>query len=514
MNSIITFAENNSSIQNESLTNINMSNIKNSSNLINSTNEEIIKETNKIKTKIIELYNTNEVLKNELTNILEKLNLLSFQNKEQLIQINNKENNLQNTINNKKKDYFIIKNNNSKLKMEYESLLTKSKNIPENKISDILSNNKINILKLEKENKEIKKEIDKNEILKIQQQNKVMMINNDNLKLKSISVYNEKLHKYLQIKNNFINSINNSKKVISDNIQELNKLENMIQKKIKIISKNEKISNKINEEIKILKTDLSGTVEEIEQKCINNNILIFSLLNKNNNKLKNKSQKSTIIDDINVNNNSRISSNIFLVNSPSLNKNNNNKKNKKSYPIIHRNNSQSFITDKIPNNLNNFNYNLNQINDLISSENIMNKNEMNKNIFINRYTKLNNLYNKSFSNSDIIKLKDQLKFKNYNIFSMDLSNINYDEVDEEIYQKLQDKKRYILEENERMDFNIKEINKTFASKYNKVNNCLKNNIAKLNDIKIVNSNIQEEINQLQQLLKEIKNEKIKSDVGK
>ena len=75
MNSIITFAENNSSIQNESLTNINMSNIKNSSNLINSTNEEIIKETNKIKTKIIELYNTNKVLKNELTNILEKLNL-------------------------------------------------------------------------------------------------------------------------------------------------------------------------------------------------------------------------------------------------------------------------------------------------------------------------------------------------------------------------------------------------------------------------------------------------------
>jgi len=341
-----------------------------------------------------------------------------------------------------------------------------------------------------------------------------MMINNDNLKLKSISVYNEKLHKYLQIKNNFINSINNSKKVISDNIQELNKLENLIQKKNKIISKNEKISNKINEEIKILKTDLSGTVEEIEQKCINNNILIFSLLNKNNNKLKNKSQKSTIIDDINVNNNSRISSNIFLVNSPSLNKNNINKKNKKSYPIIHRNNSQSFITDKIPNKLNNFNYNLNQINDLISSENIMNKNEMNKNIFINRYTKLNNLYNKSFSNSDIIKLKDQLKFKNYNIFSMDLSNINYDEVDEEIYQKLQDKKKYILEENERMDFNIKEINKTFASKYNKVNNCLKKNIAKLNDIKIVNSNIQEEINQLQQLLKEIKNEKIKNDAAK
>jgi len=512
MNSIITFAENNSSIQNESLTNINMSNIKNSSNLINSTNEEIIKETNKIKTKIIELHNTNKVLKKELINILEKLNLLSFQNKEQIIQINNKENNLQNAINNKKKDYFIIKNYNSKLKMEYDSLLIKSKNIPDNKISDILSNNKINILKLENENKEIKKEIDKNEILKIQQQNKVMKINNDNLKVKSISFYNEKLHKYLQIKNNFINSINNSKKVINDNIQELNKLENMIQKKIKIISKNEKISNKINEEIKIIKTDLSGKVEEIEQKCINNNVLIFSLLNKNNKKVKNKKQENTIIDDINVNNNSRISSNIFLVNSPSLNKKNKNCKN--AYPSIHRNNSQPFITDKIPNNLNNFNYNLNQINDLISSENSMNKNEMNKNIFINRYKKLNNLYNKSFSNSDIIKLKDQLKFKNYNIFSLDLSNINYDEVDEEIYQKLQDKKRYILEENERMDFNIKEINKTFASKYNKVNNCLKNNIAKLNDIKIVNSNIQEEINQLQQLLKEIKNEKIKSDVGK
>lgn len=518
MNSILTFAENNSSIQNDSINHINTLNNKNYSQYLNLSNDEIINETNEIKKKIIEYHNTNKVLKNELANILEKLNLLSIKYTNQLNEINDKENSIQARLNNKKNDYFRIKNYNTQIKKEYNDLLKKSKIISESQIIDVLTNHKLNIQKLQNENKDIKKEISKNETQKNQQQTKIMKIKNENLKIKTISNYNDKLNKYLQIKNNFINSINNSNNIIKDNIQEFNKLEKMIQSKNKILSKNEKLYNKINEEINVIKSDLTGTVEEITQKCIDNNVQIYALINKNNsnnntNKSININEINTELDDINKSNSINISSNVTLVNSPSLNninintnKNKTSKKKYKLYPTIYRNNSQSFITDKIHlnSNFNNFNSNLNEINELISENNSENK----KNNLLNRYNHI--IKKPSLSN-----INNKINIKNFNSFSMDLNNINYNQVDDEIYLKLQNKKKFYLDENERIDFNIKEIKKTFSTKYNNVTNGLKINIVKLNDIKNLNTNIQEEINKLQLLLKEIENDnKIKNEETK
>ena len=480
MNSILTFGENNSLIHNDSI-NINNSLNKSNANYLNLSNDEIIKETNSKKIKIIEYHNTNKVLKKELTNILEKVNLLATKNKDE----QNLEN-LKKIINDKKFEYFRIQKYNSDLKKEYSILSKKIKNINDGKISDIVYNYKSTIENLKNENKEIKKEIQKNETQKIEQQNQVKKIKLDNSKFQALSNYNTKLNKYLLIKNNFINGINNANKNIEDNKQELNKLENIIKNKSQLISKNEKISNKINNELDIIKNDLSGTIEEIVEKCLNDNMMIYSLLN-NDNK---KNEKEEDMDEININNNSsRISSNISIVKSPSVNsinkiKTRNNKKKDiiKIYPIIHRNNSQSFITDKIHTNSSyNLNNNLRELNDLISSEN---KKEINL------------LDKKSL---DIFKLK----FKNKKYISLDFSNISYNQVDQGVYQKLLDKKKYFLEESERMDNNIKKIKTTFLTKNNKVTKSLKSNIIKLNDIKGVNLKIQEEINKLKDLLKEI-----------
>lgn len=524
-NSKFTFGEN-SSFQNESLLRSSL-NGNNYSNYINMPTEEIIKAINEKKGKIMEYHNINKILKKELINILEKVNLLTLKNKDKLLLNNDSENDLHTLINNKKKEYFIIKNYNSQLKKEYSLLLKKTKNIPENNITEFLSNYKTNIENLKNENKEIKKEITKNETKQMEQQNRVKKIRYDNIKIKNISNYNEKLNKYLEIKSNFINSINNSSAIIKGNKQELDKLEKLIKSKNKLISKNEKLSNKIQNEMDIIKKDLSGTIEEIVEKCINDNILIYSIINKNNNDMINKSMnKKEISSEIeeanrNINNNSNISSNVVLVNSPSDNifnhtkASNTKKKNKiKLNPIIYRNNSQSFITDKIRLNLDynssNFNNNLKQINDLLSSDNNINNNKVK-----NRYNNINNLDNKgSFSNEDIKRIKEKLKFRGYHTLSMDLSCINYNLADEEMYRKLKDKKKYFLDESERIDFNIKEIKKTFLTKNIKVTNTLKSNINKLNDIKIINMKIQEEINKLRDLMKEIEGKSIKNNENK
>ena len=126
---------------------------------------------------------------------------------------------------------------------------------------------------------------------------------------------------------------------------------------------------------------------------------------------------------------------------------------------------------------------------------------MNKFIKIN----VNNSNKSSLYHADKRRMKEKIKLKNINSFSLDFSHVNYNKIDDEVYHKLLDRKKSFLAERDRIAFNIKEIQKTFSSKYNKVNICLKNNIVKLNNLKVVNNSLQEEINQLQKLLKEIEN---------
>ena len=71
-----------------------------------------------------------------------------------------------------------------------------------------------------------------------------------------------------------------------------------------------------------------------------------------------------------------------------------------------------------------------------------------------------------------------------------------------------------MEVNDRISNNIKETNKAFENKYNKISNNLKKNINKLNEIKIINRGLQTEIKQLQDLMIAIKEENKKNSGNK
>ena len=85
-------------------------------------------------------------------------------------------------------------------------------------------------------------------------------------------------------------------------------------------------------------------------------------------------------------------------------------------------------------------------------------------------------------------------------------------MDDEIYHNLLNKKENYKEESERISQNIKELNKAFLIKYNKVLINLKQNIDKLNDIKIINNGLQTEIKKLQDLMSEIQDESKKNNI--
>ena len=67
-----------------------------------------------------------------------------------------------------------------------------------------------------------------------------------------------------------------------------------------------------------------------------------------------------------------------------------------------------------------------------------------------------------------------------------------------------------MEESDRLSKNIKETNKIFIVKYNKIVNNLKKNVNKLNEIKIINTGVENEIKKLQDLMKRINEENKKA----
>ena len=85
-------------------------------------------------------------------------------------------------------------------------------------------------------------------------------------------------------------------------------------------------------------------------------------------------------------------------------------------------------------------------------------------------------------------------------------------MNDEIYYNLLNKKENYKEESERISQNIKELNKAFLIKYNKVLINLKQNIDKLNDIKIINNGLQTEIKKLQDLMSEIQDESKQNNI--
>ena len=149
------------------------------------TTTDFLRKENENKNKIlIEQQKANYKLKTELSKILEKMN--SIPKDQQNSENNNlnddaKNKNLEMILNIRKNDYSLIKKFNTSVKDQYFAMQKKMKDLTENmQVIDIISNERLNIEKLQNENKKIQKEIYINESQKIKQQKKILNINYDN----------------------------------------------------------------------------------------------------------------------------------------------------------------------------------------------------------------------------------------------------------------------------------------------------------------------------------------------
>ena len=463
---------------------INLSSKNEQQNFEDLTKEDIIEKINDKKKKIIEYHNMNKSLKKELTKILEKLNNLS---KNYISEINPNQNNLQTKLNNKKKEYLKNKTNNSMLKMEYNILLKKTREISAEKVSNIITEKKIFVDKIKQENFEINKEIKKKEIESAQTQNEVNNMTNNNIYIHNLDLCSYKLKKFLDNKNKYIKSFNTTKKMINEKMKEVNNLENNIKLKHNIYSKNEKSFNKIKEDLNRIKTELVEVTEELNKKNINDNILI----------LNNIPQKNEITANTNATNNYPINNpiNIYIAkrqakNHKSINNFkiiiNDSKSIVKLKPILNKGKSTSLIKNKII-------YNNSLKNELNNYYSCLNKKNA---YFRNKY-----ITNEISTNSSATM---------NNCFSNELSKIKFIETDDEAYHNLLNKKENYLEESERISKNINLAHRTFVFKNTKMLHHLQLNIKELNDIKIANNELQEEIKELQDLMHKLKAENKKN----
>ncbi len=403
---------------------------------------------------LINLNNQKENSKIKLSNLLKELNKTITDNAEILYKDMPDPEvifNLKKEIDNKKKELKIVKNMNHSCKCQYNAMNNKlnkknnneDKENGETKINNIKNENKqlqIDIRKYKDEaitkKKDIKKIVDNNEIP-------------NEIKKKSEEIRNLTNHKhecFTKIKMG-IKSLENLRKEISH-------FEEIFTKRAKE-NGDENLNNKINFWLDIIKSDLSGTQEEIMSKIEKNETNFMKEINKNNN---NRAKSSSFDENKKNNFNEEINSNFKLIKEKNNNLDNNNLK--ISYKGIFG--KFKYLKQKPYSSTNN--YKLSKIN--ISSEEIKN----------NKSKKENNSVD-----SDIILAKD------------------YEDTTDNEYRELLNKKSQYLEANIRLEKNIKEIEKTKKSKLLNISYTVKENEQKLKELKEQNNLLEQEIINLQNL---------------
>ena len=403
---------------------------------------------------LINLNNQKENSKIKLSNLLKELNKTITDNAEILYKDMPDPEvifNLKKEIDNKKKELKIVKNMNHSCKCQYNAMNNKlnkknnneDKENGETKINNIKNENKqlqIDIRKYKDEaitkKKDIKKIVDNNEIP-------------NEIKKKSEEIRNLTNHKhecFTKIKMG-IKSLENVRKEISH-------FEEIFTKRAKE-NGDENLNNKINFWLDIIKSDLSGTQEEIMSKIEKNETNFMKEINKNNN---NRAKSSSFDENKKNNFNEEINSNFKLIKEKNNNLDNNNLK--ISYKGIFG--KFKYLKQKPYSSTNN--YKLSKIN--ISSEEIKNNKSKKENDSVD---------------SDIILAKD------------------YEDTTDNEYRELLNKKSQYLEANIRLEKNIKEIEKTKKSKLLNISYTVKENEQKLKELKEQNNLLEQEIINLQNL---------------
>lgn len=472
---------------------------------INYTEEELIQMNDTRKDEILEIDEKNKKLKDELTKTIEKLNLLITSNSDILFQEQKKN---MTEIENLEKIYYLRKHDhtlsikyNTTFKQQYNALKIRAKNLgDENQISERIINDRNILEKLKNENFGLNKKIQEQQFTNIKQTKE---IENSNFIQKSendIQNYANILSNSSLTRFDYHDKIENKKKSVEQLKQQFNNLNEYINKnknKIIELNKEETAMTKINEELDLLKADLSKEVDEIIQNCYNDKLSLIKEENINNSSGNNSLNKSSSMQKLDINNNTR-----------------------KLNPLknIGRSQSSLFKISIHNNNINNNNY----LDNIIRKKSI--DTSVNKNNF-SIFTKFKILKStkplKIGASSSMNENKNVSMFVTKEVIDFNKKTLEEEELDKEIknideigYQQLIDLKGNYVDINDRLFRDIQEKKKICFSRIKNITNCIDNNLAKLQQIKQVNEVMKKELDEFEQIVKEKKNKKNKKEEEK
>ena len=370
-------------------------------------------------------------------------------------------------LNKKNNNDSIIKNKS--LKEEYKELLNRNNYNPIERINEF--GTKIDISK--SENLDMISQINELKHNQIKRRNKLKLFALDKKYNFDLNNLNNELNTLNNEKHKALIRLKNNKKIINSCIIKFNNLLNTYEeyKKENINIYNNNL-NKIDKDINILKIDLSGNEQEIYEKILNNQILIF----------KEKYLPAS----------KKITSQIFK------------KFKNNSFGVDNRNTIKNLIRVSSAKSINfaNINTNIsthNKKNNLFSiRKKILNLKELPK---IN--TKNNNLINNS------ITIKNNNSTKNIFINKIEkniFEELNISKIDDMSYNELNDKKEHYNIINKKLDNSIKEAEIMYKRKINQIQEKLNENINRINSVEKKNNYIKNEINSLYKILRFQKNE--------
>ena len=465
------------------------------------TEEELTLLNNQKKDEIIKLDETNRKLKEELSNLVEKLNKLIRSNSEVLFQEQEKD--LEKIVN-LEKIYYLRKHDqslsikhNKTFKQQYNALQIKKKELGSTEdFSKKILEQKNNIQKLRIENGELNKQIQEKEFENVKQarelgNSKFIVKSENNMQIYTQTLNNSSLMRFL-----YFDKMENKKKSVEklkEQFKSLNEYVNKNKKKINESSKADIALAKINSDMELLKKDLDKTVDEIIENCFNEKISMLENYNNIDINNKNALNKSSSQQNLTANTKTKLR------------------------PIKNLNQSRSSLCNISVADNNDSHKNTNNIKTLKNVDTALSNSKKNLSVF----SKLKVL---RANNPSVLKLGKSITFdpkKNVSTFitkeviDFGKKTIQEQELDKEIekidendYQQLIDLKGNYLDTNDRLENDIKEKKRICANRINQLNICVAINLIKLNKIKKTNEIMKKELEEFEQkYLEKVKKKK-------
>ena len=490
--------------ENESDNNINENDSKVYNKYEKLSEEELINLLKEKNDNLIKMNEEKEKTKKILNNIIKKINTTTSNNLELLYKTEaNPEiiNELESLIEFKKKMLKYSKDMNQNFKNKYLSM--KNKKDGNLKIKGKFNDKESQLNILKNENKNLELEIRKYKDDGIFKKKELEIICEDKVYPLKIKMKSGEFQDSINKKHGCFKKINMSLNSIKNLIKEVEHLENMYSKAdSKIIEDYEKIGNKINFWTDIIKSDLTGTENEIISKIEKDETRFIKEIKKKEINKNDKINKLRFSSPINK---EKVFVNHSIV---------------KLKPIKHLEIDEinnTYKEKEVNNKEDNPNFLYSQIN---TENNVLTTSN-------NRYKNLKNIISPKgiFSKFSFLKQKPSTsENRNNNRININeekssediiekIIQKDYEDTTDEDYRELLDKKAQYLETNSRLEENIKNLQRTVNKKYSSVEELVQGNSNQLDILKSKNEILEKEIDNLNKVYKlTLEQQKIKCEL--